>query len=170
MRCEKCNKREATVFFSEVKNKKKLQHCLCETCAHGYSQYIEEPSFSYSLQTLIGHFLEVIASKTEEEATNLKCKNCGTTYQEFRKRGRFGCENDYNVFQAMLHNLFVHIHGASKHTGKIPHMVSQTPKNSQEIEILQKLLTEAIAEENYEEAASIRDKIKMLEGIRDEPQ
>lgn len=29
----------------------------------------------------------------------LKCTNCGMTYDEFVDKGKFGCENCYNVFE-----------------------------------------------------------------------
>lgn len=186
MLCEKCKQQEACVAFSEVKSKQKVQHHLCEKCAKEQGQYIEEPSFSYSLQTLIGQFLEAIASKTDQEESKVQCDQCGLKYSQFRKQGRFNCENDYEAFREMLIQLFQQIHGASEHRGKKPLIPSPrsgtkprktstskaAPKSENiagKIENLQSLLDEAVLEERYEEAARIRDEIKSLEGKKNGP-
>lgn len=163
MLCEKCKQKEASVVYSEVKGKKKIQHHLCEQCLQSQSEYIEEPSFSYSLQSLIGKFLEAVASQAEREESQIKCEQCGITYNKFRKQGRFGCENDYVVFRESLIKLFQHIHGASRHKGKVPAKFRRIDDSHRRISKLQKLLEQAVKEERYEEAAALRDQIKALE-------
>lgn len=167
MLCERCKQREASVFLSEVKHKKKMQHYLCEECAQQRSECIEEPSFSYSLQTLLGQFLEAIASKTEQEESKIKCSECGMSYTQFRKQGRFGCEHDYEAFRNMLINVFTHIHGASEHKGKVPLAYRNQRKIDEQIQELRKQMDQAVLEERYEEAASLRDQIRILEGKQD---
>ena len=165
MLCEKCKQKEATVSIREVKNKEKVCVHLCEDCAQIHSQYIEEPSFTYAIHSLLGNFLEAIVSKAKEENVSLKCEKCGITYNEFRKEGRFGCANDYHIFSETLLKLFSHIHGANRHIGKMPKGFQEKQQYQKKLKRLEKMLQKAVQDERYEEAAKIRDEIKTLEGI-----
>ena len=162
MMCEKCNKKEATVLFIEVKNKEKIESHLCEDCSQKSPTYIEKPSFTYSLQDYLTSFLEIVALKSREEEQNLKsieCDVCHINYSQFQKKTRFGCSNDYKVFKNLLIPLLKNIHVADLHTGKIPIMFEYRNK----IASLKKDLKKAINNEFYEKAANIRDQIKIME-------
>lgn len=121
MKCQKCHSQEATVFFSEVSNQKKIEYCLCEICAKDWGGYIQTPHFAYSLEQFVAKFLESMASaqsssSTDEEAKT--CEHCGMTYQEFHKTGRLGCEHDYEIFRDILAKSFQQVYGVSTHQGK----------------------------------------------------
>lgn len=169
MLCARCKQRSATVVISEVKNKEKVCEHLCEECAQKNSQFIEQPSFSYSVNTLLSQFLEMIASKLQEEEEKLQCSECGITYNEFRKVGRFGCKNDYDVFQKMLVKLLAHIHESSKHRGKVPKDFAAKESLTKQLADLQQQLQQAVVEEKYEQAAEIRDDINRLKENMHEP-
>ena len=105
----------------------------------------------------------------------LKCDNCGMTYDEFMKEGKFGCSNCYSIFDSKIEPILKRIHGESKYLGrkgKVPKLTvnkKEEPveevKNDKENDIaeLKKELKKLIKEEKYEEAAVLRDKIKDLE-------
>jgi protein arginine kinase activator len=164
MVCEKCKKKEGLVLFTEVRDKKKIQMCLCEECAQNQSQCIEKPSFSYSIKSVLSQFLEMISSQSEK---TLQCSKCGMTYQQFQKKSRLGCEEDYVIFEEMLTKILESIHGASQHIGKTPKpsdAILEKMTRQKKMDILQKQLEEAIQEEKYEDAAILRDQIKKLQG------
>lgn len=164
MLCNKCHQKEATVCFSEVKNKEKIQHHLCEDCAKEVADYIQQPAFCHSIHSIMSTFLEKLSAKIAEEETDIKCQYCGMTYKEFRKQGRLGCEYDYEIFQDVLSKFLRYIHGSNVHKGKRPPCSGENEAKPQPLARLQKALEVAIAEERYEEAASIRDQIRKLEG------
>jgi protein arginine kinase activator len=74
-----------------------------------------------------------------------------------------GCPYDYVVFEQDLEPLLVNIHGAQKHVGKVPKNLGGTPKRHFQLNRLRSALQRAIEAENYEDASSIRDKIKAVE-------
>ena len=54
------------------------------------------------------------------------------------------------------------MHKGTRHIGKMPAALQQTRVEAQKLKLLQKKLDKAVAEENYEEAAQLRDEIKRL--------
>lgn len=166
MLCEKCKKNVATVTFYVVKNMKKIEHSLCENCSK-QENYINNPTFSYSMENIIGQFMANIV-KHNFEMDELQCGNCGITYGDFKIHGKLGCYNDYNVFQKHLENVLMKIHNASEHQGKISSYYKKAKDYGERLNSLQKQLKQAIDMENYEQAAEVRDRIKTLEGQQNE--
>ncbi len=121
------------------------------------------------------------------------CASCGTTYTQFRQSGLLGCPTCYAQFENQLAPLLARAHeGGTQHAGKTPRFISGAhaaavasvaapapgapsapPKVDpqvvakallQRIATLKKKLAEAIAIEQYENAAKIRDELARLEG------
>jgi protein arginine kinase activator len=67
------------------------------------------------------------------------------------------------VFRPVLDPLLEGMHAGCKHLGKIPAGSKSRVKFEQSISQLQTELQAAIEQENYEEAARIRDQLKELE-------
>ena len=55
------------------------------------------------------------------------------------------------------------IHGTSSHTGKVPHRSGEVLEVKQRMKRLRQLLETAIEKEENEDAAKIRDEIRLLE-------
>jgi protein arginine kinase activator len=109
-------------------------------------------------------------SSKEEELITIKCPACGLTYADFKKIGRLGCGDCYNVFRKYLAPLLKRIHGSNQHIGKNPAKSKIVPKLSKKKPGLLELknqLQKAISEEAFEEAAHLRDQIKALEVKKD---
>ena len=92
------------------------------------------------------------------------CEACGIKFVEFRNTGRLGCSHDYDVFKAELTPLLEGIHGQARHAGKTPRRLPKVRLSRQELAKLQKKLKKAVDDEDYEEAARLRDRIKETEG------
>ena len=91
------------------------------------------------------------------------CPICQITFLEFRNSGRLGCPYDYEVFRDELMPLLENIHGETRHSGKVP---KRAPRNTQQQTTLIQLRNElkrAVAAEDYETAARLRDKIRAIE-------
>ncbi len=165
MLCEKCHKREATVHTVQVINGEKKEHYYCEECAK-LSDFENPISFQDIFQSLLNYGL----GNKQEEYTNqyrnssVKCPICGMTYEELRRSGKFGCSSCYEAFEPYITGSLKSIHGDNTHKGKVPKSNGGPLLKKHEIDELKRKLVEAIAKEEYEEAAVLRDRIKALEG------
>ena len=57
---------------------------------------------------------------------------------------------------------FVPPHKGTRHVGKVPEALRQTRELSDRLKALQKKLGKAVEDENFEQAASLRDEIKQM--------
>ena len=102
-------------------------------------------------------------SITELENDLPSCSACGLSYADFTKNNRFACAKDYEAFSSELVNLFNELHGSEQHIGRSPSNSDQQSQLLAKRIRLEKKLQDVIAEERFEEAASIRDQIKELD-------
>ncbi len=138
----------------------KIERHLCEDCAAA-------EGLTVKAQFPLGKLLEglLVQSLAEHELGELRCEVCGMTFLEFRKQRLLGCPNDYQVFEQVLVPLLERAHaGGSYHTGKIPLDAAEAEQRQNELLRLRGMLKEAVAREDYERAAELRDRIKELEG------
>ena len=80
---------------------------------------------------------------------------CGITLAEFKAEGRLGCANDYDSLRGALEPLLERIHRSVIHAGKAPRAVRLREWKRQ--------MQAAVAAEEYEEAARLRDLIRKAE-------
>jgi protein arginine kinase activator len=163
MLCDVCGKNPATVHLTEIIDEQMNELHLCEDCARHKSAAMEQ---QFGLSDLLAGMadFEKPASK-EEEVVTIKCPSCGLTYADFKKIGRLGCGECYNVFRKYLAPLLKRIHGSNQHIGKNPTKTKTTAKLYKKKDDLLELkdqLQKAIQEEAFEEAARLRDQIKKI--------
>jgi protein arginine kinase activator len=92
------------------------------------------------------------------------CPHCGFTLDRLRKEGTLGCPHDYEVFQHGLLPLIQRAHnGSNVHCGKVPTKVPQETKKVAQLTQLRERLDKAVRNEEYENAAELRDRIRQLE-------
>ncbi len=96
-----------------------------------------------------------------DECAVKRCSLCGTSYDDIAKSGKCGCPECYKEFHQNLIPRIQKTHGNIKHIGKTPAVVFK-PLQS-DINNLRDELKLLIEQENYEQAAIVRDKIKALE-------
>jgi protein arginine kinase activator len=173
MLCDRCKLRDAKVLYTEIINGAKTEQHLCEECAADYTSFQMEKPFLNSdmtlnslLSTLLGAYQSNTANKSGENKSELICERCKTTYDDFLQRGRFGCSDCYKSFNSVLAKTLRGIQGAETHTGKRPKgFMSQADsilKDMSEEERLSFELQKAIENEEFEEAARLRDLIRQL--------
>jgi protein arginine kinase activator len=157
MKCQRCPKL-ATKHITEVLGEDRFEAIdLCEDC---YKKYLFEPQ-QKKQNTQAG---DAEAHEVEEEApAGTRCPECGISFLEFRNHGRFGCPHDYDAFRSELLPLLENVHGETRHAGKTPHRAPRAKTAQVELTQLRQRLQVLVTEENYEEAARIRDRIKELE-------
>ena len=157
MQCCVCKEREAKVHLTQIVGDKMQKVDLCEECAK--QKGVNDPA-GFSLADLL---LGLGASQEMEQAagsSDLKCPHCGFTHADFKKAGRLGCSECYVTFAEGLEGLLKSMHKGIKHTGKVPPSLQQTRDLSDKLKSLQKKLDKAVADEDFEQAAQVRDEIK----------
>ena len=180
MLCEKCRIREANVRYMEIINGVKKEHSLCAQCAAemNFGPYTALLDGEFNLGKLLSGLMGLSASAEQDPAlTEVVCPNCGTTYQEFVDRSRFGCADCYHVFDMLIGEKIKKLQDSDSHTGKHPKMrpvLSGEPEvrddgsmefsREEKIRQTERALKEAIRTENYEEAAILRDRLKSMRG------
>lgn len=90
------------------------------------------------------------------------CPNCKYTLTQFKKTGRMGCPVCYATFRDVLESALKNMHKGTRHIGKAPAGIKERLDLSQKLEEFEERLREAIALENFEDAAILRDQIKDL--------
>lgn len=164
MKCQICNINEATVHVTEVINGEVVEMHICEECA-------QEKSFDINPEIPFNDILAGLVdftSKNDQPKNKLKCKTCGMSYESFKKNGRLGCEDCYESFKRVVMPLIKRVQGATHNMGKVPASMSGKAKIDMEIRELQEKLKKHVANEEFEEAAQLRDKIRQMESARDE--
>lgn len=159
MLCCICKEREATVHYTKIDGDKVQKVDLCEECSK--TKGVNDP-VGFELADLL---LGLGASKEIEQAAggaDLKCPRCGFTQADFKKAGRLGCPECYKTFAEGLEGLLKTMHKGTKHAGKVPEALRQTRELSDRLKTLQKRLSKAVEDENFEQAAALRDEIKQM--------
>lgn len=167
MLCERCGERPATVYYTEVVNNKQKKMQLCEVCARqmqsegfGFFPQMNLHNFLASFWNQVSGLQQPVAPQTREAAA---CPACGTPESFFAQKGLFGCGDCYRHFGERLEPLMRRIHGSSTHTGKVPRRTGGKVLLARRIDHLKTQLREAVAREEFERAAQLRDEIRKLE-------
>ncbi|MEG2348662.1 MAG: UvrB/UvrC motif-containing protein [Clostridia bacterium] len=160
MKCQSCGKKEATVKYMENINGNKQELHFCYDCAKKLGFVNFSNIFSPIFVTIPDY----------EQSKKLECKNCGYSFDDYAKTGLFGCPECYSTFEDRLDELFLKLHGKNRHvktdSKKIDNVVNKQIKkesNEDKIERLKQKIEELVKNENYEEAAIVRDEIKKIE-------
>ncbi|MBI3252275.1 MAG: UvrB/UvrC motif-containing protein [Candidatus Omnitrophica bacterium] len=168
MLCDECGKNKATVHLTEIVNEQVTKLNLCEACAKQKGSDAEQ---HFGIADLLSALSDVETHPPVPgggPAPKNKCANCGLSYEDFKKIGRLGCSDCYAAFRVSLAPLLKRIHGAQQHMGKSPSPsllkdLKLSDKFHEELVAAKEALVKAVRAEEFEEAATLRDKIKFLE-------
>lgn len=159
--CSVCGE-PATVHLTDIVNRKKRQSHLCEACARERNLISDDPAPQLNLQPLLQLIMGQMGLLEPEKSAHpagLTCEECGLKYAQFKANGRLGCPHDYDAFRPTLEPLLDRIHRGLTHAGKVPAAVRKK-SSSRGASELRRRLAEAVAAENYEDAARLRDAIR----------
>lgn len=175
MKCQECHKRPATLHFTQVIHGHKTETHVCEVCAKekGYMAYPEEAFSLHNLLTGLFNFDSAdVSSQSKspiQQINDVQCPKCEMTLSEFKRVAKFGCVECYQTFSSQLDPILRRVHrGNTAHHGKIPKRKGGHLHLKKELDSLRGKLQTLIKNEEFEEAATVRDEIKELEQtIRD---
>lgn len=156
MICQRC-KNEASVHLTERKGGKRQELHLCMACAKKAGLALPESPPNLALDAVVQSLIVAHVGELVGELAELACPDCGIKFMEFRAQGRLGCPQDYRVFGRGLLPLIQRVHGATRHVGK---GARKRPGAIQRLR-LRSQLREAVAREDYEEAARLRDQLRL---------
>lgn len=160
--CKQCGIRPAKVHYTEIVNNNMVTMDLCVECAEAKGIDVQKAG-GYGLGDLVAGLIDTAAQDQSEKLGKVQCPECGFRYSEFKKTGRFGCAACYQAFEPQLRPLLRQIHGSVRHQGRSPSGLAPKAVVRRELMDLKEELAKAVSNEEYEEAARIRDRIKQLE-------
>ncbi len=166
MLCDICKQNVATVHLTQMVEGKTKKVDLCEACSK--EKGVDDPT-GFSLADLL---LGLGAAQEMAQAaagSDLKCSSCGFTQADFKKSGRLGCADCYSTFAEGLEALLKSMHKGTKHVGKAPRQLQQHKDYLERLKTLQKQLDKAVADEDFEQAAVLRDEINQTREKFDSP-
>lgn len=193
MLCQKCNKKVATVFISTIVNGKNTQMYLCTDCAKELHDNMNpDIKIPFPINDILtnmelnedtinewinefkdmedkGQIDELVQHENPEtlqhnnQHEDITCNFCNTSFDEYKKTGKLGCGKCYSTFRKQLKPIIEGIYGYSEHIGKFPKNEFKDTEIVKTVEQLKEKLNMAIQEEEYEQAAKLRDEILQLE-------
>jgi len=172
MLCEKCGRNEATVHLTEIIKNVKSEIHLCEGCARSIGLNSKLSNFSLTVPDMLS-FLDIEEAGAVRD-THL-CRHCGTSFLDYKKSGKLGCPDCYRYLKNELEPVIANYHGEKKHIGKLPmNFIEMKPPGKVYLETatrvaekvetlaeLEKKLDLAVRDERYEDAAGLRDRIRL---------
>jgi protein arginine kinase activator len=138
---------------------------LCEACA----QTRGEIEFGGEAKISIGDMLAALLhqhgllKQAGGEQAEIKCDNCGLSYDAFTKMGKLGCSECFARFDDQLRHVLRHIHGSARHVGRTPKRAGGAVRLKRQIQGLRDELAACVKAEQFEKAAQLRDQIRELE-------
>ena len=163
MLCSDCNKKPAVMNVQIAENNKVTQLHLCAECAAKKGLAFLAPF------TLGDVFPHTIRSEHDE----MRCPTCGMTLSEFKRVGAVGCQHCYQNLRAGTEPVLRQVQKGMQHVGRTPvgHAAAKLPPRTttpadETFSILQRLqldLNSAVAKEDFETAAQLRDRIRAME-------
>lgn len=162
MLCDHCKEHDAVVHLTRIVDNAVTQLHLCEKCAaeKGVETTISLP------QHPLGEILQAVQQQATPASGSdaATCAFCGSTARDFRSTGRLGCAHCYDAMESSLRELLRRLHGGSKHVGQryTPPRPESLAEGDARVELRDKL-QRAVDAEQFELAAELRDKLRVLE-------
>ncbi|EFR98337.1 Uncharacterized protein with conserved CXXC pairs [Listeria ivanovii subsp. londoniensis] len=165
MICQRCGEKKAVIALQQLNDAGKVESLyLCENCATDEA-HASEQDLVKVMDTFSEVALDFLTLLQKEEAVQKKvvCENCHLSFEQFLQTNRVGCEKCYSAFQAQLVPIIGRVqNGYKQHIGKVPKEIEREEDVQNEIIRLQEKLNQLIKNEEFEDAAVVRDEIRAL--------
>ena len=165
MKCSKCTLNDANVYIEQNINGETHKAHLCGECAYSSDILNFAPGINISQFGPVSqlHNFWFAPEKAPAPAVS-KCHACGHSLADFKKTSMLGCAACYDAFEPELMGIFGKLHPGTRHVGKVPKAGGEALQKDSELTDLKSKLQSAIGNEEYEEAAKLRDIIREMEG------
>ena len=163
---DKCDRCDKPSVIHEIDAQKNVEVHLCKDYAVEAGYFIPDTPPVTELLTQFAAAKSSTQPTTQPNTTGRKrtaCDTCQTTFARFRKTGLVGCADCYEIFARQLEPLVLRAQaGGTSHIGRVPkrsvHVVDRQILRRQLVEELDR----AVAAEQYERAAKLRDQLTSL--------
>ena len=159
--CQLCRNHPATTHLTELAPDGARQELhICPQCLREHGLDLTSPPPLAALTTP--------ADATHEPATGevraAVCPACGLTFADYQQTNLLGCGACLAAFDRPFIELVLTHHGVKRHVGRVPHAAAEVapvvrPRRPSRA-TLDKRLTAALAAEDYETAARLRDQLR----------
>lgn len=164
--CEICEKVEACVEVKHYEDGVLRELSLCAACAQQHGLNLPPNLADLLLETT----LQDVSAMADDagvgrgaDATR-RCPSCGMRIADFRKTGRLGCPDCYTAWPDVLEPMLMGMHRSLVYKGPSPSVCTAAPVD------LEQALQAAVAREDYEAAARLRDRMRDVQHDRTEQQ
>ncbi len=171
MVCDNCGEREAAIHLTQIVNNSVTTLHLCEQCAAEKGVETGASVAKFPLGDFLASLGKTAGGEQAEAMPDVACAFCGGTLKDFRDTGRLGCAQCYTTFEPHLRDLLRRLHGSSQHVGEryaasasvVEAAQGASAADAGRVGELKEQLRRAVEAENFELAAELRDKLKVLE-------
>ena len=166
--CEECGVNEACYTISVMMGGQITQRHLCADCMSKMNMNLAAGNVKHLLSAIMsaisGGVEEAAAAAGEggAEVPAIVCERCGTSLSQFTKSGKLGCPQCYKAFREQLTPMLQQIHGRVQHAGRKPLDDEAAQRRRALYDRLSRQLEQAVAMEDFETAAILRDQLRQL--------
>lgn len=157
-KCDLCGRREASLRVRQVEKGGAADLQICAECARDRG-FAETGQIKAGVGEILASFKQNVAESDETAV----CPECGLSFAEFKRKGRLGCACCYPAFDSQLRPLIRRIQGAVRHVGRAAKTGRRRAREYMAVTRLRSELEAAIAAEDYEQAARLRDELDKAE-------
>ncbi len=154
-RCDGCGKPGGHVRIHQSNGSEFRELWLCGSCARLIGAEQSLPAFGPTVGELLG-------TLTGDAGTRA-CPNCGTRFKQIRQTGQVGCAECYQVFSNRIQLLLSQMGLIDPHAGRYPNRLASYRRLLVDRVAMKDDLEAALGREDYEHAAELRDRIRMME-------
>lgn len=169
--CEECGVNEACYTISVMMGEQITQRHLCADCMAKMNMNLAAGNIKHLLSAIMSAITGAAeeasanapapANEGEEDAA-IVCERCGSTLSQFVKSGKLGCPQCYKAFREQLTPMLQQIHGRVQHAGRKPLNDEAAQQRRAVCDRLSRQLEQAVAMEDFETAAVLRDQLRQL--------
>ena len=168
--CEECGVNEACYTISVMMGGQITQRHLCADCMAKMNMNLAAGNVKHLLSAIMsaisGTMAEAVGASVQEQEESagaaVVCERCGTSLSQFTKSGKLGCPNCYQAFREQLTPMLQQIHGRVQHAGRKPLDDEAAQRRRVAYDRLTRQLEQAVAVEDFETAALLRDQLRQL--------
>lgn len=168
--CEECGVNQACYTISVMMGGQITQRHLCADCMAKMNMNLAAGNVKHLLSAIMSAITGNDAeepqapSQGEEELPGGApvCERCSTMLSQFTKSGKLGCPHCYTAFREQLTPMLQQIHGRVQHAGRKPIDDEGAQRRRDLYDRLTRQLEQAVAVEDFETAAILRDQIRQL--------
>lgn len=166
MLCEECKVNEASYTLSVMMGEEIKTRHLCGECMAKMNMSLNNGN----IKNLLSSILSAITGNDTavEKQQEVVCPRCRTTLSQFTRTGHLGCPGCYEAFHEQLQPMLLQIHGRVQHAGRQPLATEDAQRTRSRQEQLTRLMEQAVALEDFETAAQLRDQLRALAAMEEQ--